>query len=134
MKSTYLTKVGKNYWQYQGIYFLVFAIMSTISSLTTLSLIASKPQIMSFVLVSIVSMFLSCHIIARGIYKFAEKRNNGIFKNILWLLLNSLICGSCYFLVDMSYLFSPKTLSKPYYDLYFDSEVMYIWFGKDITF
>ena len=37
-------------------------------------------------------------------------------------------------LVDMSHLFSPKTLSKPYYDFNFESEVMYIWFGEDVTF
>ena len=139
MKSTYLTQVGKNYWQYQGIYFLVFAIMSTISSLTTLSSIASKPQIMSFVLVSIVSMFLSCHIIARGIYKFAEKRNNGIVKNILWLLLNSLICGSCYFLVDMSYLkLGPPTftftdmyeaMNSEVSDISFEMKILLTWSG-----
>ena len=35
-------------------------------------------------------------------------------------------------LVDMSHLFSLKTLSKPYYHI--DSEVMYIWFGEEVTF
>lgn len=135
MKSTYLTQVGKNYWQYQGIYFLVIAITSTISSLTTLSSIASKPQIISLVLAGLGGMFLTCHIIARGIYKFAEKRNNGILKNILWLLLNSLICASFSFLVDMSYVkFSSITFTELFKamhsevsDLAFNMKLLLIW-------
>jgi len=112
MKSTYLTQVGKNYWQYQGLYFLFFAITSTISSLTTFTSVASKPYIISLVLVTITGMFISSHIISRGIYKYAEKRNNGIFKNILWLLFNSIVCGSFYFLSDIAYFqFGPEPIS-----------------------
>jgi len=101
MKSTYLTQVGKNYWQYQGIYFLISAITTTLSSLKAYASLASHGYIISYVIVSSISILFCCHVIARGIYKYAEKRNNGIFKNVLWLLFNSIICASVYFLLDL---------------------------------
>jgi len=124
MKSTYLTQVGKNYWQYQGIYFLVAAITTTLSSLKAYASLASHGYIISYVIAASISMLFCCHVIARGIYKFAEKRNNGIFKNVLWLLFNSIICASVYFLLDLAfYHLSPAsfTLNEVFEAIHYES-------------
>lgn len=103
MKSTYLTQVGKNYWQYQGMYFLFFVVTVTFSNLKAFASFASHGYIISYTIAAMFGMFFCCHVIARGIYKYAEKRNNGIFKNVLWLLFNSIICATVYFLFDLAF-------------------------------
>jgi len=103
MKSTYLTQVGKNYWQYQGMYFLFFVVTVTFSNLKAFASFASHGYIISYTIAAMFGMFFCCHVIARGIYKYAEKRNNGIFKNVLWLLFNSIICATVYFLLDLAF-------------------------------
>lgn len=112
MKSSYLTQVGKKYWQYQGIYFLVFIVTVTFSNLKVFSSIASQGFIISYSISTIISMFFCVHVITRGIYKYAEKRSYGIFNNILWLLLNSIICATVYLLLDFTfYLLSSASLT-----------------------
>lgn len=37
-------------------------------------------------------------------------------------------------LIDMNYLFTDNSFSIPYYDFMGDTEIMYIWFGKNKTF
>ena len=37
-------------------------------------------------------------------------------------------------LIDMNYLFTDNSFSKPYFDINSNTEIMYIWFGKNKTF
>ncbi|SFC75441.1 histidine kinase [Pseudoalteromonas denitrificans] len=112
MKFTYITSVGKNYWKYQGLFILFYAISQTFSNLKMLSPIADHAYIISYTGISVFGLFFSCHFIARGIYKYAEQKNNNLFKNILWLIINSFASTAVYLLIDAGYfLFGPTPYS-----------------------